>query len=148
MRYNSFKERSSNLIKLWHFASKRRQYQFWALIALMTLSSLLEVISIGAVIPLLGVLTAPEKFYDNAFVQPIVHFYGISDLDRLIFYVTIAFITIVIIANTVRLTLLYAITRYSFAMVPTSALKSIDILFTKNIQSIFQEIAVKLLMEL
>ena len=116
MRYNSFKERSSNLIKLWHFASKRRQYQFWALIALMTLSSLLEVISIGAVIPLLGVLTAPEKFYDNAFVQPIVHFYGISDLDRLIFYVTIAFITIVIIANTVRLTLLYAITRYSFAM--------------------------------
>jgi ATP-binding cassette, subfamily B, bacterial PglK len=116
MRYNSFKERSSNLIKLWYFASKRRQYQFWALLALMTLSSLLEVISIGAVIPFLGVLTAPEKFYDNAFVQPIVHFYGISDPDRLIFYITIAFIAIVIIATIVRLILFYAITRYSFAM--------------------------------
>jgi ATP-binding cassette, subfamily B, bacterial PglK len=116
MPYSSLKERSSNLIKLWDLASKRRQNQFWALLVLMTLSSLLEVISIGAVIPFLSVLTAPEKFYDNAFVQPIVHFYEISDPDQLIFYITIAFIAIVVIASAVRLILFYAITKYSFAM--------------------------------
>jgi ATP-binding cassette, subfamily B, bacterial PglK len=103
------------LKKLWHHLSKRRKKQFWLLLVLMIIASLLEVVSVGAVLPFLGVLTAPEQIYQHTFMQPIIQILGLTEANQLILPLTIFFITVVLLAGVVRLTLLYGMTRLSFA---------------------------------
>ena len=51
---------------LWRHINKSRRIQFALLLMLMLASSFAEVISIGAVIPFLGVLLAPEQIFQHA----------------------------------------------------------------------------------
>jgi len=107
--------RNSTLGVLWNHISKRRQKQFYLLLVLMILASLLEVVSISAVLPFLGVLTAPELIYQHPFMQPIIQALELTQPDQLILPLTIFFIVAAILAGVVRLTLLYVMTRLSFA---------------------------------
>ncbi|MBT4524452.1 MAG: ABC transporter ATP-binding protein, partial [Phycisphaerae bacterium] len=101
--------------QLWQHLTKRRKKQFWLLLVLMIIASLLEVVSVGAVLPFLGVLTAPEQIYQHTFMQPIIQILGLTEANQLILPLTIFFITVVLLAGVVRLTLLYGMTRLSFA---------------------------------
>ena len=112
------------IIKLWNNISKRRQKQFWLLLLLMVAASLSEVVSIGAILPFLGVLTAPEQVYHHQIMQPLIDVLGFSRPDQLILPITIIFIIAVLIAAIIRLILLYALTRLS---VMTGSDLSIDI---------------------
>lgn len=103
------------LKKLWTHLSKRRQKQFSLLLILMVIASLAEIISIGAVLPFLGVLTAPEQLYQHALMQPVIQILALTEPRQLILPLTILFITAVLLAGVIRLTLLYAMTRLSFA---------------------------------
>jgi ATP-binding cassette subfamily B protein len=64
--------KNPTLTTLWHHLSKRRQKQFWLLLILMIIASLSEIISVGAVLPFLGILTAPEQVYQHPLMQPII----------------------------------------------------------------------------
>ena len=108
--------KKSSLIMLWNHLTSHRQKQFMALLILMSISSLLEVVSVGAVLPFLGVLTAPEQVYQHALMQPIIQILGLSEPAQLILPLTIFFIITVLLAGAVRITLLYAMTRISFAI--------------------------------
>ena len=110
-----FNIKKSTLTILWHHLSKRRQKQFWLLLILMIIASLSEIISIGAVLPFLGVLTAPEQVYQHPLIQPIIQILGLTEPSQLILPLTILFIIAVILAGLIRLTLLYVMTRLSFA---------------------------------
>ena len=55
----------------WAHISKKRKVQLSALILLTIFVSLTEIISIGAVLPFLGALTAPEKILEIQFLQPL-----------------------------------------------------------------------------
>ena len=55
--------KNSPLQKLWPHLSKSRKKQFWLISILMVISSLSEIVSIGAVLPFLGVLTSPDQFF-------------------------------------------------------------------------------------
>ena len=81
----------------------------------MVIASLSEIISIGAVLPFLGVLTAPEQVYQHALMQPVIQILALTEPRQLILPLTILFITAVLLAGVIRLTLLYAMTRLSFA---------------------------------
>ena len=54
------------LKRLWHHISPRRRGQFGLLMVLMLLASFAEILSIGAVLPFLGVLTVPERVFERA----------------------------------------------------------------------------------
>jgi len=123
------------LTTLWHHLSKRRQKQFCLLLILMVIASLSEIISVGAVLPFLGVLTAPEQVYQNSLMQPIIQILGLTDPGQLILPLTIFFIVSVLLAAVIRLTLLYVMIRLSFA---TGADLSISIYR----RSLYQEYAV------
>jgi ATP-binding cassette, subfamily B, bacterial PglK len=101
------------LKSIWKILSHTRKKQFVILLTLMILASLVEVISIGAVFPFLGVLTAPEEIYAHSSMQFINTTLGITHSSQLLFPLTIVFISIVFIAGGVRLLLLYLITRFS-----------------------------------
>ena len=62
----------TNLLKrLWHHLTQRRQRQFMLLMGLMLVSSFAEVVSLGAVVPFLGILTAPEHVFGHPIVADV-----------------------------------------------------------------------------
>ena len=81
----------------------------------MLLSSFAEVLSIGAVLPFLGVLTAPERVFEHKAAQSVIQSLGITAPMQLLLPITIAFAAAVLITGFMRLLLLWASTRLSYA---------------------------------
>jgi ATP-binding cassette, subfamily B, bacterial PglK len=106
---------SLGIVKLWKHLSRHRKKQFYLIVILMIIASLSEVVSIGIVLPFLGILTVPEEVYQTPFIQPLIQFMDITGPEQLILPLTLLFIGAVCISAAVRLLLLYAITRFSFA---------------------------------
>lgn len=90
----------------------------------MILSSLAEVVSIGAVIPFIGALSSPEEIFYRPFMQPFIQAVDLTSPNQLILPLTIVFIVAALLAGALRLILLYVMTRLSYA---TGADFSIDI---------------------
>ena len=129
--------KKSTLLQLWNYLSRRRRKQFWLLLFLMNIASLAEIVSVGAVLPFLGVLTAPEQVFQHPLMQPVIQILELTDPSQLTLPLTIFFITAVLLAGVIRLTLLYVMTRLSFA---TGADLSINIYR----RTLYQEYAVHL----
>jgi len=68
---------------LWMNISKKRKKQFWLLLILMIITSLLEVLSIGLVLPFLGILANPEEVHK---VEYCSHLWPYSKIITLIKY--------------------------------------------------------------
>jgi len=105
----------NNLVKLWKQIEKRRKKQSIFVLILMFVASIFEVISIAAIIPFLGALTAPEQLYQHHLMSPLVEYFKLSAASQLILPLTFIFILAVIMAGIIRLTLLFVMTRFSFA---------------------------------
>ncbi len=103
------------LNRLWHHISSRRRSQFGLLLVLMILASFAEILSIGAVLPFLGVLTAPERVFEHPVAQPFVQILRLTKPEQLLLPLTISFGFAVFMAGAMRLLLLWACTRLSFA---------------------------------
>ena len=103
------------LHRLWGHISSRRRGQFGLLLILMVLASFAEIFSIGAVLPFLAVLTAPERVFAHAAAQPIIQSLGLTAPEQLLLPLTIAFGVAALITGVMRLVLFWASTRLSFA---------------------------------
>ena len=88
---------------LWRHLSRRRQRQFLALLGLMLVSALMEVVSLGAVLPFLAVLTAPERVYAYPLVANAAQAWGITSADGLVLPLTIAFAAATLAASALRM---------------------------------------------
>jgi hypothetical protein len=88
--------------KLWQHLTKRRRRQFWLLLILMIMASIMEIISIGAVVPFLGALTSPEQIYQHHLAQPLIQILEITDFNQLLLPLTIIFVMAILIAAAVR----------------------------------------------
>ena len=102
---------SNLLLSLWYHLSVKRRQQFGLLMLLMLVSALAEVISLGAVLPFLGILVAPEKVFSHYIVADLVIAWGITSPDQLVLPLTVAFSLAALLAGAVRLLLLWARTR-------------------------------------
>ena len=103
------------LTRLWLHISKRRRTQFALLLILMILASFAEIISIGAILPFLAVLTDPDRIFNYPSVQPFIHVAGLTSPTQLLLPLTILFGIAALISGAIRLLLLWASTRLSFA---------------------------------
>jgi ABC-type multidrug transport system fused ATPase/permease subunit len=104
------------IISLWHRLSRRRQVQFVLILGLMVMASLAEVVSVGAILPFLGVLTAPERVFAHAWAQPFISLLGATKPEELLLPMTVVFAATVLAAGTTRLVLTYVTTRFSYAI--------------------------------
>lgn len=104
------------LKRLWIQISLRRRRQFWALMFLMILSSFMEILSIGTVLPFLGALTAPERIFELPIVQPFIQALNITKPSQLLLPLTISFTIAILVAAIIRLFLLWASTRLSHSV--------------------------------
>lgn len=81
----------------------------------MILASFAEILSIGAVLPFLAVLTAPDRVFEHSAVQPFIQTLGLTAPEQLLLPLTIVFGLGALMAGAMRLLLLWASTRLSFA---------------------------------
>ena len=81
----------NNFVELWTHVEVRYKRKLFLLLIFMFLTSILEVVSIGAVVPFLGSLTAPQKFFDHHLAQPFIDFFGITNPQQLLLLLTIVF---------------------------------------------------------
>lgn len=82
----------------------------------MILASLTEVASIGAVLPFLGALMAPERLFEHPMASPIISVLGINTTKQIVFAATAAFIMIALLSAITRLTLLWSQTRIGYGI--------------------------------
>jgi ATP-binding cassette subfamily B protein len=103
------------LVRLWRKLSRHRQHQFLLIMVLMLASACAEVVSLGALLPFLGILTAPEAVFNYRLVAHLAHAAGITTAQQLLLPLTIAFAVIALLAGAIRLLLLGVSTRFTFA---------------------------------
>lgn len=105
----------SLLKRLWLHVSFKRRRQFAILLILMIFASFAEIFSIGAVLPFLGVLTAPDRIFVHPLIQPLIHVLGLTESKQLLLPLTVIFSLAACIAGITRLLMLWVSTRLSFA---------------------------------
>ena len=104
------------LRRLWRHLAPRRRKQFGLLLILMILSAFTEVVSLGAVMPFLAVLMAPEQVFNHPAAAPLIQALGLIEPRDLQWPLTIAFVIAVLAALLVRQLLLVVSTRLSMAI--------------------------------
>jgi ABC-type multidrug transport system fused ATPase/permease subunit len=101
--------------RLWAHIAPRRKKQLCLLLIIMVIASVAEVVSIGAVLPFLGVIISPEKVFANEYIQPIVTGLQITEPNQLLLPLTLLFIAAATFSAGMRLTLIWALTRLGHA---------------------------------
>lgn len=97
----------TNLLILWQNISKKRRKQLVLLLALMILTSFLEMLSVGSVLPFIAALTNPEHLFQNKYMQPLFELLGIIRPDQMAFPFSVIFVCATLFAGVIRITLLY-----------------------------------------
>jgi ATP-binding cassette subfamily B protein len=103
------------LRRLWHHLSRRRQRQFLLVVSLVLFSTFAEVISLGAVLPFLAVLAAPQSAFEQPFVAELARDWGVTTTQQLVLILTIIFAVAALFAGAIRMVLLWVSTRVAFA---------------------------------
>jgi ABC-type bacteriocin/lantibiotic exporter with double-glycine peptidase domain len=106
----------SQIARLWGHLLLRRKKQLAVLSFLMIVASFAEVFTIGAVLPFLGVLTAPEKIFAHALTQPFITFMQIQTAQDLLLPFTLIFVMAAVFSGGARIALLWVQTRLSMAI--------------------------------
>lgn len=99
------------LVKLWRHLPGRRRGQFLLLLGLMLVSALAEVVSIGAILPFLAVLTAPERVFNYPLAASVAGYFGITRPGQLVLPFTAVFAAVALGAGLIRIIVLWASTK-------------------------------------
>jgi ABC-type multidrug transport system fused ATPase/permease subunit len=103
------------LLRLWHRLGTRRRRQFVLIVMLMFIAAMAEVVSLGAVLPFVGILAAPEIVWKHPMFIHFARAFGISGADGLVLPLTLVFVAAALIAGAIRVFLLWVSTRFTFA---------------------------------
>lgn len=101
--------------RLWLHLSSRRRRQFLALLLLMLLVSTSEIVSFGAVFPFLMALTEPERVLGLPFISSMIERLALNEPRQPILLFSVIFFIAIAFAGLLRILLLWATTRLSFA---------------------------------
>lgn len=105
---------ANSLYFFWAAVGKNKKKQVFLLLALMVLTSVAEMISIGAVLPFLGILTSPESLFNYPVVRKFVDFIDISSPSSLLTAITIFFVLSSFLSSVMRVMLLWLSTKLAF----------------------------------
>ena len=79
------------LKRLWLQINTKRKKQIGLVMVLMLMASVAEIVSIGAVIPFLGILSNPELVFEHERLQFFINYFGITNSSQLLFPFTMIF---------------------------------------------------------
>ena len=92
---------------LWSHLSLRRRIQLGLLLVVMLASGVAELVSLGAVVPFLAVLSDPERLWQQELVQDLAPQLGFTQSSELVLPATLAFAFGAVVAALIRLTNLW-----------------------------------------
>jgi ATP-binding cassette, subfamily B, bacterial PglK len=98
---------SELLLKFYQHIDRRRKQQLLLLVGLTLISSIAEIISLGAIMPFIAVLTQPDSISEYSFVLEAFKFLRIFNEDNIALSLTIIFMTASLLAGGLRLFLLW-----------------------------------------
>jgi ABC-type bacteriocin/lantibiotic exporter with double-glycine peptidase domain len=107
---------SNSIYRIWQHLTQQRKRQLIVLLLVMLIASFAEVISIGAIFPFLGALTAPEVLFNHWLSKPLNNFLKINNPQDLLLPFTLIFVIFVIISATLRVLLLWLQSRLGHAI--------------------------------
>lgn len=102
------------LVDLWRHLAYRRKSQFLMLAILLPLGGVAEVISLGAVLPLLTVLMRPENVFKYEYIKNIAEIFSITNAEQLVTLLFFIFGALVIVSAAFRIALLWIMTSVAF----------------------------------
>nr|WP_315236338.1 ABC transporter ATP-binding protein [uncultured Limnohabitans sp.] len=102
--------------RLWLAIGQARRRQFRLLLALMVLSSLAEVVTVGAVLPFLSALANPQLLLEHTALRPTFERLGVSTPADVTLATTLAFCAAVVLAGVVRILVLRLSLGYAFGL--------------------------------
>lgn len=105
-----------SLMRLWCHIGKQHQRRLVLLLGLMMIVAVFEIVSIGAVVPFLAVLTEPKRVFEHAQIQPFMRWFGMTRSEQLLLPITVAFCTSIIVAGFMRMLLVLVQNRISYAI--------------------------------
>ncbi len=115
-RHNQSQTLIQDLRQLWGYLSRRRRVQLGVLLLLMLVSSLSEMISLGAIFPFLGALTNAESLLNAPQMQPVLKLLQIESPVQLVTVLAVGFIAAALLANGLRLLTLHVRLRLAAAV--------------------------------
>ena len=103
MAFDSRRSTFSLLRRIAVRLSPRRRLQFMLLLVVMLASGFAELISLGAVVPFLAVLSNPEQLWQLPWIQSLAQQVGYSNSQQLVLPATVAFALAAVLAAVIRL---------------------------------------------
>lgn len=106
----------ADLRRLYHHLSRRRRWQLAAQLTLMVITSLAEMVSVGAIFPFLSALGNTQQLLDAPRWQPLLGLLQIGTPQRLVWAMALVFIGAVGLSNGLRLLTLRSQNRLAAAI--------------------------------
>ena len=91
------------LLGIWGHLSSRRRIQLGLLVVVVLASGLAELVSLGAVMPFLAVLSDPDRLWQQPLVQALAARLGFTEASQLLLPATLAFAAAAVLAALIRL---------------------------------------------
>jgi len=104
------------LLGIWGHLSRRRRIQLGLLLVVMLASGVAELVSLGAVMPFLAVLSDPERLWHQPLVQILASLAGWTAASQLLLPATFAFAGAAVLAALIRLANLWLNARLAAAV--------------------------------
>ena len=94
----------------------RRRIQLALLLGLMLVGAMAEMLSLGAIVPFLAILTDPAQALQRPFIARVVAISGLSDAEDIRWKITLLFASTAVAAGVVRFVLIYVIAKLNFGI--------------------------------
>lgn len=104
---------ASLVIRVFGHLSARRKRQLGVLAIFMVISSFIEALSIGSILPFLAALTAPTEIQKIKFIGSMLDWYGISGLENIRLFFSFIFIGLIVSSGLLRISFFLFQTRLS-----------------------------------
>jgi ABC-type multidrug transport system fused ATPase/permease subunit len=100
--------------KLFNKLEKRDKSNFFLLLVIIILSSFLEVMSFGAVMPFIAALSNPLIFNKYVLLKRVILFLDLKSNTEIIYFFSIAFFSAIVVSTILKLILLKYTTKYTY----------------------------------
>jgi ABC-type bacteriocin/lantibiotic exporter with double-glycine peptidase domain len=112
--------------RLWRQVPIRRRLQLAALLVLMLAAAGAEIFSIGAVLPFLGVIAAPDQVLAQPVVQAVTRAVGLSTREDLLLFFTLTFVAAALLSAGLRLLAMWTQVRMANAIGADFSIKAYE----------------------
>ena len=86
-------------MRLWRHLGLRRRRQFLLLSILIVLGAFAEVVSLGSVLPFIGILISPDRAFKVPIIASFAGTLGIASPNQLVLPITVVFVAAAVIAE-------------------------------------------------